>query len=71
MPLGTVANVVGFPGLIVTRPKWTVPPKLRSMTGLRRSSADMLVPPVVRMMSTRSRPLVSAATWDSTLRRVG
>lgn len=49
---GIVAKVVGLPGFMATRPKWMVPPKERSMTGLRRSSSPIETPPVVTMIST-------------------
>lgn len=62
-----VANVVGFPGLIATRPKWTVPSKLRSMTGFKRSAGPMDVPPVVMMTSASSKPFWIALTWESML----
>lgn len=61
---GMVANVVGLPGLTVTRPKWIVPEKWRSITGLRRSVGPMDVPPVVSRMSAVSRPFRIASTCE-------
>lgn len=49
---GMVAKVVGLPGFMATRPKWMVPPRERSMVGLRRSSSPIETPPVVTMIST-------------------
>ena len=54
---GIVANVVGFPGFMETRPKWMVPPRERSMVGLRRSSSPIDTPPVVIIMSTLDEEL--------------
>ncbi|RCI08497.1 hypothetical protein L249_8987 [Ophiocordyceps polyrhachis-furcata BCC 54312] len=36
---GMVANVVGLPGFIATRPKWMVPPRRRSMVHLAHGDA--------------------------------
>ena len=47
-----VAKVVGFPGFMETRPKWIVPPRDRSIVGLRRSSSPIETPPDVTMTST-------------------
>lgn len=44
--------MVGLPGFMATRPKWMVPPRDRSMVGLRRSSSPIDTPPVVTMIST-------------------
>lgn len=49
---GTVAKVVGFPGFMETRPKCIVPPRDRSIVGLRRSSSPIETPPEVTMTST-------------------
>lgn len=65
--VGMLANVVGFPGFIATRPKWIVPLNLRSITGLSRSLAPIDVPPVVKRISAVSRPCDMARTWASTL----
>lgn len=65
--IGAVANVVGLPGFTVTRPKWTVPFRFRSMTGLRRSDAPMEVPPVVNTRSARCRPNFNLSTCACTL----
>ena len=45
---GMLANVVGFPGIVDTRPKWIIPLNRRSMTCLMRSLGPIDVPPVVR-----------------------
>ncbi len=65
--VGMVANVVGFPGLIVTRPKWMVPLKFRSITGFNKSVGPMEVQPVVIRISALSIPFCIAATWASIL----
>lgn len=67
---GIVANVVGFPGLTLTRPKWMVPFRVRSMTGFNKSLAPMEVPPVVMSASARSKPCLMISTWASILLRV-
>ena len=60
--VGMVAKVVGLPGFMLTRPKWIVPPRERSMVGLRRSSSPMETPPVVMMVSTRERAVRRAVS---------
>lgn len=64
---GMLANVVGFPGLIDTRPKWIVPSNRRSITGLKRSLDPIEVPPVVRSKSASWSPLTMTWTCASTL----
>lgn len=64
---GMLANVVGFPGFIATRPKWIVPSNRRSTTGLMRSLAPIDVPPVVRSKSAFCSPLEMAWTCALTL----
>lgn len=64
---GIVANVVGFPGLMVTLPKCMVPFNCLSMTGFSRSVGPMEVPPVVIKISALSIPLRIASTCASTL----
>ena len=48
----TVAKVVGLPGFMETRPNRMVPPRERSIVGLRRSSSPMETPPEVTTTST-------------------
>jgi len=55
---GIVANVVGLPGFMATRPKWMVPPRECWIVGLRRSSSPMETPPVVISTSTVGRAAV-------------
>lgn len=69
-PTGTEAKVVGFPGLMATRPKWIVPFKCRSMTGFKRSEEPMDEPPVVRSTSAASSPLFIVCTCASILQNV-
>jgi hypothetical protein len=65
---GIVANVVGFPGFIFTRPKCMVPLKFLSITGLSKSEGPIEVPPVVIRMSAASMPCWMLVTWELTLR---
>lgn len=64
---GMVANVVGFPGLMATLPKWMVPLNCLSMTGFSKSVGPMEVPPVVIKISAFSIPFRIASTCASTL----
>ncbi len=58
--------MVGLPGFIATRPKWILPERCRSMSGLSRSDSPILVPPVVMIRSASARPFCKAESVAST-----